>query len=1786
MQKWMLKYLFVLFQLSFVSPLWAQSNSVQYVYDALGRLTQVIDPSGNVATYNYDAVGNLLSVTRSATSPSGLAIFSFSPGQGSVGQTVTIQGQNFNATPSANTVKFNGTTATVTAAAINSLTTTVPSGATTGPISITVGTSTATSSSNFAVLTSPVVTSVSPTLVLNTPTVTFQLNGSNLSGATFSFLPPFTPAAIAASNVNINSNGTSATMMLTLASNASGSFTVVGTSGSGSSSQTSTAGNTLTVLSADPNADSDGDGLTNIYEAAIGTNYGNSSTTSDGLSDGWALFYTSTPPLNAALASHVGANGLTYLQSFQRGLNPLLNTVAPSVSSVFPANTATNYPTNGVVVVRFTEPLLAGVSLSAAQNAINAALPVGSGFSSANALAAAQVLQAYLQRTCCGSTAMPGVVQVSQGGRNVGGSVFLSDDHLSLIFVPNHFFSASTTYTVSVQAVRDAGGNPMAQPFQSSFTTGLSTVSATTGTTFTNPTNNATGVQTNAPIQVNFGQPVNPATLTSQTFVVTDQFTRQPVPGTIQVDPSLLTASFVPTQPYGVGRSILVDLTAGITNFANTSFFPSQLLFSFTTAFTSNNQGPTLLNTSPADGGTSIPLNALVVLQFNEPIDEVSALTGLQVQQAGTPIPGAIALSNGNTLLTFTPSSALAANSTYLVVTTDKLTDFAGNPLLNPDSSTFTTGSTSDTTSLTVATVSPNNSTTGVPTNAAIQLTFSKQIDPLTVTASSFTVSPNASGIPVAGTITVSANGLSATFTPSLALDPSTSYTVLATTAIADLEGHTLAQFSSTFTTALGVVTAAPTVVMVSPPNGTTGVQVNAHIDVVVSAPVAPGSVGSNAITLSTGGTSVPGTVTLSSNRTALTFTSTNLLTVSTSYTVTVSGVTDVAGNTLTTFTSSFSTGTSGTADTSAPSVVSVSPTSGTTGVSVNTTVTITFNKNIDPTTLNNSTVAIATNGSFSPVLAGSYSVTGAVVTFTPLTPLPGNTNVFVAAFANGVKDLVGNAISTTFSSSFTTGAEGSTNPPTILMVTPNNGATSIGLNATVVLTFSESLNATTINTTNLGLLANGGKLPISISRSADNRVVTLSTSGLLPASSTITIVATGGVLDLYGNALANFTSQFTTAAAFDTTHPSVIAQRPANSATGVSVNTSVVLYVNEAMNAATIPGALHVSQNGVLVSGTAQVTDSGQTIQFTPSSPFANGALVQVFLDTTAQDVDGNSLTAYQGSFTTAVNTSAISPSVVSTSPASGASSVPTNVVIDIASNETLNPTTVNTSTVTLKQGSSTISTTVSLLSGGTIVQIVPSSALAANTTYFFNLTNGIQGTNGLAFVSNTIGFTTGSGTDTTQPGFTSVSPPNGSTGVGDNAAIRLVFNEPINPLTVNANTVQLTGGGTTQVFDAINFSSNNQSAFLVPHGPLPDSTVMALTISGITDVVGNVITAQTTHFTTGVGPDVLVPVVVSTNPFSGETGVPLNVPVQARMNEPIDPGTVNSSALMLVDTTTNQQVTGAYSLSTDGLTVSFVSGAALAPSRLYDVNFGNQVLTDLVGNGLLSNGGPPNFSFTTGTTSNTTQPQVLGVSPPNTLTGVPINAQVLIQFNEPIDALTINQVTLSSPGGNVTVARVLSNANQNLILVPIVPLSTSATYTVTVTGIQDVSGNSLAAPVTTTFATGTAVDLTVPVEQTVSPTSGATGVLRSSVIQLQFSKRVDALTVGSATFTVAPSSTQQPIAGTIAVSADGLTATFTPSSSLAASTQYSINATSGITDLEGQSLTAFNSTFTTGTQ
>lgn len=120
-------------------------------------VTTLVDNSGNNnnGTLNNFALAGALSNWASGfvAPPPTLVptITSFSPAFGSVGTTATITGTNFSATPTDNIVRFNGTTAIVTASTTTSITTSVPASATSGPITLAIGCNTATSASNFIV---------------------------------------------------------------------------------------------------------------------------------------------------------------------------------------------------------------------------------------------------------------------------------------------------------------------------------------------------------------------------------------------------------------------------------------------------------------------------------------------------------------------------------------------------------------------------------------------------------------------------------------------------------------------------------------------------------------------------------------------------------------------------------------------------------------------------------------------------------------------------------------------------------------------------------------------------------------------------------------------------------------------------------------------------------------------------------------------------------------------------------------------------------------------------------------------------------------------------------------------------------------------------------------------------------------------------------------------------------------------------------------------------------------------------------------------------------------------------------------------------------------------------------------------------------------------------------------------------------------------------------------------------------------------------------------------------
>ncbi|HEX4955079.1 MAG TPA: Ig-like domain-containing protein [Thermoanaerobaculia bacterium] len=1493
------------------------------------------------------------------------------------------------------------------------------------------------------------------------------------------------------------------------------------------------------------NPDTDGDGLLDGEEVIAGadgfiTDPLRADTDGDGMPDGYESAYGLDPTQPGDAGDDPDGDGLTNLEESQLGTDPFnADVVPPAVAMITPAAGATGVPANSVVIVRFTEPLQA-------------------------------------------SSVRSGVVRVLAGASEVAGSVTRSADGLSVTFTPSPpGFEGLTLYTVQVSGVRDLAGNLMAAPFASSFTTAV--VVDTTRPTIvrTSPTSGQVSVPVNSPITVEFSERMDPATLVPANWTVRENVGFTNVAGMIQVDPEGRTASFVPNRPLAIGRSHSVFLsTSGIKDAAG-NLLTGTSSFSFTTAFVPDAERPILLASSPGDGAVGVPVNALVVLRFSEPVNSITLARGFRVFAGAVQVPGSLALSDGNRRATFTSAAALSANALYSIVVSTDLTDLVGNPLDNPGTRGFQTGNAGDVTRPSVSSADPASGATGVGTDATITASFSEAINPITVTTSTFQVTHNVTGVLIPGSVAVAANGRSATFTPAAPLEASTQHRFQLTNEITDLAGQQLNFFSTAFTTAAGTDDQPPAVLALSPPDGAAAVPVNVRVSVRLSEPVAITSVNTAAITLATGGNAVPGAVSVSSDRLVLTFVPALPLAPSAPYSVAVGGFTDRAGNPVVPASASFTTAASGANDTGRPTVMSVSPVNGATGVDVATSVIWTFNEPVDPTSVGLGSMPVTVDG-FSGQLPGTYGVAGAQVTFVPLAPLPANQRVRPQVNFDGVRDFAGNG-SNFSQTTFVTGAAADTTPPEVLLVTPLDGASEIGPNAEVVLTFTEPLDASTISGQTFDVLAGGSRLFSSVFRSSDNRTVTLATT--LPAASTVSVVATNDVKDLSGNRLADFSSQFATAQSFDSGRPSVVSQRPANGATGVGTGSSIVLYVNERLDETTIPGALFVAQNGDPVAGQVAVTGNGRAIEFQPDAPWLPSALVQIFLTPDARDLNSNALNNYEASFRIAADPATTTPSVVRTHPLNGATDLPTNTVVELEFSEPLDPATVTGSTVTLRQnigGSPVVATTVSLVRQGRVVRLVPAAALISGQQYFVQVTVGLRDLQGQgpAFAQNFAFFRPGPAADTAAPSVEALSPPDGQAGVGLNARVRARFSEAINPLTVNGSTISIMAGAVTVLPSTISFGNGDRDVLIVPQAPLAPATTYQVRVEGVEDLAGNPVTLAEAFFTTGGEPDTVAPQVLRSNPFSGATGVPVNSTVILEVNEPVDVLTASAATLIVRENIGFANLSGTVSTSAGGQRLEFVPASGLPVGRSHSVFFSNQGIEDFSGNRLTGS----NFSFTTHFAADTSAPQVSEVSPRDGWTAVATNARVSIRFNEPISQPSTLGVLLRRGGSGVTVLRSLSDGNRVLILTPLVPLAPSAVYSVEIAGVRDLAGNSLVGSLSTTFTTETGADLIAPAVSSIDPANGATGVARNAPVVLTFSERIDPNTITPASLTVTINATGAVVPGTIAVTSDVRRVTWTPAGLLPVSTVLRVQANNDITDLAAQRLSFFTATFTTG--
>ena len=443
---------------------------------------------------------------------------------------------------------------------------------------------------------------------------------------------------------------------------------------------------------------------------------------------------------------------------------------------------------------------------------------------------------------------------------------------------------------------------------------------------------------------------------------------------------------------------------------------------------------PNLLATAPADGASGAPLNAKISATFDLAMDSLSTTT-FTLKQGTTAVAGTVTTSADGTSATFAPSSSLSAGTVYTATITAGAKSAGGVALAADSSWSFTTGTTPDNSAPVVSGTNPADGASGVAVNAKLSATFSKEMDPVSITSASFTVKQ--AGVAVPGSVTYGP-GATATFTSSAQLAASLPFVASLGADVKDLSGNALAAaFTWGFTTGTTVATVqAPTVISSFPVDAAVGVPLNAKLAVTFDMAMTPLS--ATTFTLKQGTTAVAGAVATSLDGKSATFKPTSSLAASSVYTATITGGAKSAAGVPFAADTSFSFTTGASADATPPAVSATNPADGATGVLVNAKISATFSKPMDPLTITSATLTVK---------QGNSQVAGTVVygpgtsaTFTAFNQLASNT-LFTATVSTGVKDVAGNSIAAAFSWSFTTGTAVAKGPAPVGLGTAGNFA-------------------------------------------------------------------------------------------------------------------------------------------------------------------------------------------------------------------------------------------------------------------------------------------------------------------------------------------------------------------------------------------------------------------------------------------------------------------------------------------------------------------------------------------------------------------------------------------------------------------------------------------------------------------------------------------------------------------------------------------------------------------------
>ncbi len=358
------------------------------------------------------------------------------------------------------------------------------------------------------------------------------------------------------------------------------------------------------------------------------------------------------------------------------------------------------------------------------------------------------------------------------------------------------------------------------------------------------------------------------------------------------------------------------------------------------------------------------------------------------------------------------------------------------------------------------------------------------------------------------------------------------------------------------------------------------------------------------------------------------------------------------------------------------------------------------------------------------------------------------------------------------------------------------------------------------------------------------------------------------------------------------------------------------------------------------------------------------------------------------------------------------------------------------------------------------------PDSTLDNNTTYNITITSDARDLSGDSLTEDyPWSFTT---LDTISPVISSVSPEDGET--VDIAVISATFSEPMDVDTINSETFLVNDGAI-----AGNIKYNNDST-VVTFEPLEnldyDTEYTVSILTDVKDLSGNPLKQPYPwSFTTSSAEE--LPQITEKNPADNASDIPVSALITAIFNKEMEPSSINKNTFKVKKDGSESNIEGEVDYNNTEMTAAFIPlHSLLDENTLYHVTITADV-SDISGNAMQKN---HEWSFTTGSDTDTLPPKLIYRIPAENSTDVPVDADVLVVFSKVMDSSTIptrgDSFRVFAEGTNI--AGEIIFGDRNATFSPDQNFSYGTTYTVKLTtDIKDIDGQALESEVIWKFET-----------------------------------------------------------------------------------------------------------------